>query len=387
MSNKRKVLYVITKSNWGGAQRYIFDLATHLNEDQFDVAVATSGQDQLVERLAGSGIRVIPLSWLQRNINVGKELLALVSLIKIFIRERPDVIHLNSSKAGGLGAVAARVASLVTGRKVTVIFTVHGWAFLDDLGSVRRAIILSLSWVSTLFQDTIIVITTRDLAWAERFIPKHKITFIPNGIEPSVFLERNTARTFLNKRLDYRLKSDSFLIGTIAELTRTKGLLYLVEAMALIARNDPLHHYQLVIVGAGEERDVLERTIRTACPENMVFLAGTIPNAARYLRAFDLFILPSVKEGLPYAVLEAMQAGIAVLATDAGGVPDLIENNVSGLIVPPKDPQALAETIAKLSRDPSQRRSYADKARTIAHERFSLDRMIESTLKLYHAKP
>ena len=109
-----KILYVITKSNWGGAQRYVYDIATSLDKEMFDAVVACGGNGPLAIKLREAGIRVITIPLLQRDINIIKEFLSLFALIKIFNREQPDIIHLNSTKIGGLGAVAALAAKLLT---------------------------------------------------------------------------------------------------------------------------------------------------------------------------------------------------------------------------------------------------------------------------------
>src|SRR3989338_9863030 len=125
---KRKILYVITKGNWGGSQRYLFDMATSLPKNKFDVKVAIGEGGLLKERLLENGIKVISIPALQRDISVMKEIRSFVSLYKIFrTSPRPDVVHLNSSKASALGALAARIAGVPR-----IVFTAHGWPFKED---------------------------------------------------------------------------------------------------------------------------------------------------------------------------------------------------------------------------------------------------------------
>lgn len=111
---KKRILYVITKSNWGGAQRYVYDLATGLPKDHFAISVACGGQGLLKDKLEIAGIKIIPIPYFQRDINITKEFYSFVELIKIFRTEKPDIIHLNSSKAGVIGALAAFVYKLIT---------------------------------------------------------------------------------------------------------------------------------------------------------------------------------------------------------------------------------------------------------------------------------
>ena len=146
-----KVLFVITKSNWGGAQRYVYDLATALLRENYEVAVAVGGQGLLAENLKMAGIRVVGIPHLERDVNFFKELFSTLYLWKIFKSEQPDIIHLNSSKVGGLGAIAARTLKLWdswdrkgTGRaewNPRIIFTVHGWGFNERREFIFQGVI------------------------------------------------------------------------------------------------------------------------------------------------------------------------------------------------------------------------------------------------------
>ncbi len=237
---RKKIIYVITKSVWGGAQRYVFDLATHLPKDQFDVAVACGGNGLLVQKLVEKGIRVVPISNLRRDINIGKELLSFFSLLRIFIQEKPDIIHLNSSKAGGLGAITAFKYKLLTFNfRCRTIFTAHGWVFNESRPWLQKMIIIFLSWLGALFQNKIICVSQYDYKTALKYhiAPKRKLEMIHNGIsgEEQHLLSRDEARKKFN------ISEDVFVAGSIAELTKNKGLHYLLEAAEKIS--EPILFY------------------------------------------------------------------------------------------------------------------------------------------------
>ena len=143
---KKKVLFLITKSNFGGAQRYVFDLATHLDRDRYAVAVALGGNGSLIEKLTEAAIRVIRIPGLQRNISFKKELLSFWQIHKLLKAERPDVLHVNSSKAGGIGAFIGRLH-----RVPCIVYTAHGWAFNEDRSLVSRLLVGFLHWLTILF--------------------------------------------------------------------------------------------------------------------------------------------------------------------------------------------------------------------------------------------
>lgn len=381
---RKKILFVITKSVWGGAGRYVYDLATRLPSADFDIAVAAGGDGPLFARLEAAHIRTIPLSWLQRDINPLKEFLAFISLIILFFRERPDIIHLNSSKIGGVGGIAAAVVRVATlSNHPRVLFTVHGWAFLEPRPFWQRWIIVTGSWLSSLFHDRIILVSTADYRSAERFIPARKLALVFNGIDAAPPLPRSDARTLIEERIASPLSLNTVLIGAVAELTRNKGIDTLVRAAAILSRTHEANTWRIIVLGEGEERSQLEKIISQAGLTDSFALAGFFPDADRIVSAFDIFVLPSYKEGLPYAIMEAMAAGVPVVASRVGGVPDLIRDRMNGLLVPPGDPEALAHALGELIHHPGTRRVLADVSRQRLRNEFGIAAMLRQTIGLY----
>lgn len=343
-----KVLYVITKSKGGGAQRYVRDLAISLPGDKFETKILAGGKGFPILQ-ESSGILPVLFSFLN--------LKALFKLRAIFRKEKPEVIHLNSSKILGLGGIAA------LGLGAKVIATVHGWPFLEPRSFLVKSLIWSLSWLSSLFHDKIILISKRDFEIAQKFIPARKLVYIPNGIGPIDFLPRNQSRSFFSEKIRRKIPTSSVIIGTIAELTKNKGLNYLIDAAAKIKATT-------LIIGEGEDRPKLELRIRNQGLADKVFLLGLVSDAAKYLKGLDIFVLPSLKEGLPYTILEAQAAGVPIVATCVGGLPDLLENN----LVRPEDPRALAAAINSVLSRPIPSR--------ISKEN-SLENMVKKTIELY----
>lgn len=373
---KKKILYVITKSNWGGAQRYVFDLAMSLPKDQYEVAVACGGGGPLVSRLEEGGIRVIPVPFLTRNINLLKEFFSLVALWKIFRTERPHIIHLNSSKVGGLGALAGRLAGIPL-----IIFTAHGWPFAEDRSFVANAIIYFLSWCTALFSHVVIVVSKKDFWMSQKFsfITKDEFIFIPNGIhEASIgFLSRTEAR----RALKISLPPSLVLIGSITEFTKNKGIRFLIMALRELPKKT-----NLALMGDGEEKKDLMRLAEKLGVEDRVHFLGYRLDGAHYLKAFDVFAFPSLKEGLPYAILEASLAELPIVATAIGGIPDILANEKQALLVPPKDSHALAEAIKKLIQSDELCTRISRSAHTHVHEAFSFEHMRDRTFEIYASR-
>lgn len=375
---KKKILYVITKSVWGGAQRYVFDLATNLPKDGFDVAVAFGGNGILFEKLADAGIRTLQINGLERDISFVSEIRAALNLLKIFFKEKPNIIHLNSTKAGALGAPLAFLFKLATlNFKPKVVFTVHGWGFKEDRPVLFRFAIFLTSLISSLFQDRLIIINHSDFKNAKKFIPQKKLSLIHNGIARIDFLPTKEAR---NK---FPNKNNDIIVGTVAELTKNKGLIHLINAIDKINTEHKISNVKCFIVGDGEDKEKLQNKINSLGLQNKIILTGFVANAASCINGFDIFVLPSVKEGLPYTIMEAMAAGKPVIATNVGGIPDLINHGVNGLISRPKDPADLAKKLQYFIDNGQERLAMGIAAQKTAETRFRLSDMVEKTREIY----
>ncbi len=371
----KKVLYCITKSNWGGAQRYVFDMATAAKEAGFDVIVAYGGEGDLARRLQEVGIRGVSIPALGRNVSIA-DLAAYRSLHTLFKNERPDVVHLNSSKVGMLGSIAARVAKVPR-----IIFTAHGWAFNEDRSWWQKAAIWLAHYATVLLTHYTIAVSHAVLRGA-RHMPfvAHKIILIPLGISVPNFLSREEARAALAQKAG--ASADSALwIGLLAELTWNKGLHHLIRAASELKQRGA--QFVVYILGEGEERKFLETLIEEQGLQAEVRLPGFVANGQEYLRAFDIFVLPSHTEALSYALIEAGYAGLPVVASNVGGVPEVVDDKMSGLLVPPANPAKLAEALGLLIENAEKRQQYGQALRAAVEKKFALTRMCEQTLVLY----
>lgn len=312
--SKRKILFVITKSNWGGAQRYVYDLAMSLTEQGALVTVALGGTGEadagtgvLAKRLAAANVRTIFLHSFMRDLSPVRDLWAFFELARLFRTERPDVVHLNSSKAGLLGSIVARLTGMPR-----IIFTAHGWPFAEKRNFLWRAIAWIGSWKTALFSHAVIVITRSELA-AGKNLPfcSTKMHLIRNGVELNPVLGSGEI-------IRMAFPPGARITGTVGELTHNKNQIALIEQ----ARSNP--DMFVAIVGEGEDRPYLMDKIEEYGLEKRVRLFGFLP-ADDALRGFDVFALPSLKEGLPYVLLEAKAAGLPIVANRVGGVGEILD--------------------------------------------------------------
>ncbi|PIR59705.1 MAG: hypothetical protein COU68_04170, partial [Candidatus Pacebacteria bacterium CG10_big_fil_rev_8_21_14_0_10_45_6] len=341
----KKLLFLITKSNWYGAQKYVYNLAEACR-DNYDVAVAFGGGGVLGNEAPGllktkleeAGIRAIFIPELVRDVYHFRELQSAWALYKLFKRERPDILHLNSSKAGGEGAFAGRLAGVPR-----IVFTSHGLATDEDRNIFSKLLIWLSTWVTFLLSHKIIVISQDTYTRARKFpFCKNKISLVYNSIQPIAFLSRTEAR----HKLGLESSNDIPVIGSIGELIFNKRYDTLISALALLKGDGK--KFQAVLICAGEDKEKLEKQARDAGLSKELIFAGYVPHAAEYLHALDIFVLPSKKEGLPYVLLEAGSAELAVVASRIPGNTDIITNEETGLLFKVADAEGLAKQLERL---------------------------------------
>ncbi|NBV76604.1 glycosyltransferase [bacterium] len=321
---KPRLLFCITKGTWGGAQRYVYDLATRAHTT-WDVGVVVGSQGTLASACAAEGISVIESPSLGRDVSLS-DIPAWYELYRIFRRERPTVVHLNSSKAGALGALAARAA-----RVPRIIFTIHGLPQDEDRSWFSRQIIAFITYFTCMISHRVICVSRENFYRVQGwFGMNRRVVFIYNGVAEFPLLDRSEARRALG------IPESVQCVGSIAELHRNKGLQYLIDALARTS----MHCY---IIGDGEEKVALQARIDAAGASDRIHLLGARENARAFLKAFDIFCLPSIKEGLPYAVIEAAQARIPILASDLPGIREITGSHA--VLLPPADSSALEHAL------------------------------------------
>jgi glycosyltransferase involved in cell wall biosynthesis len=359
-----KILYLITKSNWGGAQRYVYELATSFSAKGIDCVVSYGGRGELETRLLEKKVRVSPLLSLTRDISPSKEFFVIKETYDLIKKERPDILHLNSSKASGIGALLGRLL-----RVPTIIVTIHGAPFREDRRFFVKRLIYFFTWITCLLAHKVITVSRQDAAdIGAMFFVKKKVTTVYLGIAYEQKLERTSP------------KGKEVRIVCVGELTKNKGHFYGLQAMELLRQKGVPFSYS--IVGEGEDRKKLEEYISMKHLGDVVTLLG-YQDARQVLHNYDIYLLPSVKEGLPYILLEAGKTMLPVVATITGGVPEIIRHEETGLLVPVKDPEGLAQAIERLAKDRKYAKELGIKLHSHIVQNFSYSKMLVETAKVY----
>jgi len=379
MNTKKKILFLVTQSEFGGAQRFIYRLITNLDLSKYDILVAAGPEgnnvDGLLFNLKKDGFNNVSLKFIKRKINPIIDFLGLIEIFRLIKKEKPDTIFLCSTKAGILGSVAGRLA----GAKKT-IYRIGGWTFNDPWPKWKKRLYIWLEKNTAKFKDFIVNNAESDRQQAINLgiRPRREIITIYNGIdlENTKFLSKEQAQQGL------KIRDAKFMVGTIANFYPPKGLEYLVEAANLLKDSE----IKFVIIGEGQERRKLESIIEKYNLSN-IFLLGAFSEAWKYLKAFDVFVLSSIKEGFPWTIIEAMAAGIPVVATRVGAVPEILSSSIpseeSGILIEPKEPNQIVEAIELLLKDKELVKLLVSRAEKSLAERFNLSEMVKKYENLF----
>jgi len=380
-ANKKKILFVITQSEFGGAQKFLLSFVNRLDRNKYEIAIAVGkdGDDNLTEML--KDYRLIRIEHLKRNISFFEEIKSILEVRNIIKKFNPNSIFLLSSKAGFIGSVAARWPFRIKGLRV--IYRIGGWTFNDPWPHWKKLFFRILEKASARWKDVIIVNNQFDLNQALKFKikPRQKMALIHNGLDvyKTNYFDREEARLKLFEKISKingRIFQVRTLIGTIANFYPTKGLSYLIEAAEHFKNDEEI---VFCIIGDGQLRNEICKLIKEKELEKKIYLLGKINDAYRYLPAFDVFVLPSLKEGFPWSLIEAMSAKVPVIATSVGAVPEIIESGKNGIIVEPGNSEQIAKSIKEILAKDHLRQELGIQGHQTVLFNFDLDKMVSQT--------
>lgn len=357
-----KVLQIITRSDSiGGAQIHLKDLSRELLSRGVEIHLI-AGTGPYLNEMRAYGIKVHPVSSLIRQVHPYYDWLAFWQMRKIMKEIKPSLVATHSSKAGWLGRAAAR--SL----RIPVIFTAHGWSFTEGVPAIRGWIYTLAEKAAGYMTDRIITVSEYDrrLCLRKGVAPDSKLVTIHNGI-PDMFCSVKRERAAITRLM------------MTARLEKPKNPLFLLQALAELPRDD----WELVLAGEGRQRAEIEEYILRWKLTPRVRLLGERNDIPELLAGADIFLLLSDWEGLPISILEAMRAGLPVIASHVGGVPELLDDGVEGFLITRNDLGMLKACLLSLIGDPQLRTMMGMAARKKYEEKFRIEDMIKKTLSVY----
>ncbi|SDN32463.1 Glycosyltransferase involved in cell wall bisynthesis [Paenibacillus sp. yr247] len=361
---KIKIVQIITRSdNVGGAQIHLRDLCIELQRQGHEIVILIGGEGKFIHELRNYGIQVHIIKHLVREINLYRDIMAFIE-IRIALRLiKPNLVATHSSKAGWLGRATARLLG------IPVVFTAHGWAFTEGVPKVRRIIYSVAERLAGMLSTRIITVSEYDRRLCEKYsvIPASKLVTIQNGIpDMEVMPIRQGAQS-------------SIRLIMVARMERPKKQLFLLEALAGIHHLD----WELDLVGDGPQLAEIQKMIVKLGLEHKVRLLGERKDVSTLLSQSHVFILTSDWEGLPLSILEAMRAGLPVLASNVGGIPELVEEGVNGYLIQNGDVHHLRSRITDLIQDDATRSQLGLAGRVKFLKKFEIQSMIYKTMEVY----
>jgi glycosyltransferase involved in cell wall biosynthesis len=356
-----KILYVITRAERGGAQSHVLELL-HASRELYSVALATGESGFLADEARALGIPVFLMRHLVPQLSLVSDSSAFKELVGIVRDFRPHLIHAHSSKAGLVARLVARA------RHVPCIFTAHGWAFSEGVSLPRKCVALPSEWLAGHLGATTIAVSQYDRALALRCRvgSVDRIETIPNGIRDDSGRASPQAGT-------------PPVITMVARFSSQKDHTTLLQALSKVQTP-----FRLRLAGDGP---LLERT--RACAEQLGLLGrteflGECANIGELLATAQIFTLISRYEGLPISVLEALRAGLPIVATNTGGVSETVRHGYNGLLVGRGDTVALRNALTQLLIDPALRLSFGNRSRKLFESNFTAAIMVSRTFAVYN---
>ncbi len=371
---KVNLLYVITKLELGGAQKQLLSLITRLDKERFNIFLFTA-QDGLLIKEASSitGLTIKKSRYLERPINPLKDFLALIEIYKFIKKNNIDIVHTHSSKAGILGRFVARLAKVKF-----IIHTVHGWSFNDYQLLFMRSMFIGLERLIAQFTHKLIVVSCYDQqkGLKNRIGDEDKYKLIRYGIEYTEFISGDQ-----KIKEEFGINSTDLIVGMISCFKPQKSPQDFIKLSFLVNRILP--NVKFLLVGDGILRNQVKKLINKFQLQNKVILTGWRRDIPRILSAIDVFVLTSLWEGLPISVLEAIAFSKPVVATNTGGIEEIVVEGKNGFLVQPCDIKSLSERLTVLLRNENLRKDMGQNAKGLFDFNFSVENMVKNNQDLY----
>ena len=344
----------------------------------YEAELACAPGGRLVDLVQKHNMSVRTFNNLVQPLHPVRDMLALMNLIFFLKNNRYHIVHTHNSKAGFLGRLAAKFAGVPV-----IVHTVHGFAFHDQEPIWRQNLFRNLERRASRWCDKMIFISQPLIDWAlrEGIVTEDKAVKIYSGIELDQFgpVTEDTKNSIRSK---WRIGHEDVVIGVVSKLWEGKGHAILIEAIKELRKE--IQDIRLVIVGEGYLYNELRNLVHMLGLSDSVLFTGFQMDVSEIIATFDVAVLPSFFEGMGRVLLEAMAMEKPVVASRVGGIPDLVEHGVNGLLVSPGDVLELSNAIKKIVRDKKLALEMSKKGRKRITEQFSADAMVQSIEKVYN---
>jgi len=391
-----KIVHIITRLDKGGSTEDVLLTTTHFAQKGYQCSLiygkTINPPVELVKKTKTAGVKFIGIESLVRSISPFRDLLAFLCLLRLLRLLRPDIVHTHSSKAGILGRLATYLYSKLQiadcKLKPKIVHTPHGHVFYGYYGRMITTIFITIERITAIITNKLIALTegekNESLAYGVGRSEQWEV--IHSGVN---FSDIRDQASGIRKEFD--IPEEAIVIGSVGRLDPVKGYKYFVEAIPLITQSPITNHQALkfLIVGDGEERKNLQSVIYNLKLEDKVIFTGWRDDVEEIISLIDIYVQPSINEGLGMTLLQAQALGKPIVATNVQGIPSVVKDGVTGILVPPKNSQALAEAILELAESEERRRKMGKEGKKWVTEtvdgypRFSSERENCLVEKLY----
>ena len=375
-----KTLQITGSSPYGGAGYLLLRWCKYLLLRGWQADILATDPFWVSELKKIPGLRVIEDIFIPRSIAPVADLQAGSQLLSLMRRERYDVVHTYTATAGFLGRLAARLANVPV-----ILHHQAGWTVTEFSSWRQRVLYTPLEYLATLVSTKAICVShaVEQQGRQLKIAPPNKLVVICNGIEPQPFISatQNGCRNLLRRELGF--SENHLLMGNTSRLSPQKDIGSLLQAMVHLRSLIPDVPFTLLLAGDGRDRQQAEELVHSLELSKHVRLLGFRNDIPTFLAGLDIFVNPSLWEGLSISLLEAMAAAKPIVTTTILPNAELIEHEITGLLVPPKAPEQIAQAIARFVLEPKLARSCAMAARRRVLECYTIDRMFQETWDLY----
>ena len=385
MADRVKVLRVIARLNVGGPALHVAYLTAGLAERGYDTTLVAGtlgrGEESMEFVADAKGVSIEVIEELGRSISPLRDARAVIRLAQLIRRDRPTILHTHTAKAGAVGRAAALLAG--GARPPIVVHTFHGHVLRGYFNRVATFGFRTLERLLARMTTKLIAVSpeVRDDLVRLGVAPAEKFAVIRLGIELDQRVCSSDDQRTETRRVLGLGRGEPFVVGWVGRMTAVKRTDLVVRVLrALVDRGVDA---RLLLVGDGPDREALERLAHDLGVVKRCLFLGYQEDVARFYDAIDVLLLPSVNEGTPVSVIEALAAERPAVATRVGGIPDVVRDGVDGFLVDSDEPDALAERLAELAADPLRRAAMGEAGRARVLERYAVDRLVDDVDALY----
>jgi glycosyltransferase involved in cell wall biosynthesis len=345
-SSKMRVCHIVLLADLSGSKRSMLEILKHLDRSECDIYVMSNGEGELVDMLDRLQITSLKVP-LVRQVSPLRDIRAFLSIYRLCRKYRFDVVHTHSSKTGVLGRIAARLA----GVKV-VVHHVRGYAFHEFSSGFVKSVFSLVEAAAGRFCDKVIFVNEQERAYSieKHILPAQKCATILNGVDFNTFDITRRWRWREEIRRQLNIPDDAYVVLFAGRLCEQKNPAGLCETIVSYLRQADKSTY-FVILGDGPDYESVRRRLLPYAWSDRVLLLGWQDHVERYMAASDVFLLPSLWEGMPRTILEAMAMGLPVVASDIKGNREAVDDDITGYILPVKSPELFARKLGELSQD------------------------------------